>query len=330
MTCFHPLTAYRALTPNPDTGKRGIVFNPSKSLMSVTAPIRLPCGQCSGCRADRSHEWALRCTHEAKAHLHNNCFLTLTYEDDQIPQSYSISVREMQLFMKRLRKRFGSGIRFFLSGEYSDFPKLRPHYHLLLFNFDFPDKVKVRVRDGFPVYTSEAAAELWTFGSHEIGSLTVASAGYVARYCIKKMTGDKADEHYRRVSPVNGETYMVEPEFATMSRGGRDGDGGIGMYWFRQFRGDAFPSDFLISDGRKVRPPSSYLKKLEAEESASATPAPAGRVLRHASSTASAIIKRKRRARSSTPEAKANATPARLAVREFIHKDRIKRLKRQL
>jgi hypothetical protein len=144
------------------------------------------------------------------------------------------------------------------------------------------------------------------------------------------MKGDKADDNYRRTSPVHGETYRLEPEFETMSRGGRDGDGGIGMHWFRQFRGDAFPSDFVISDGRKVRPPSAYLKKLEVEESASAAPAPAGRVMRHASSTASAVIKRKRRARSSTPEAKANSTPERLAVREFIHEARVKRLRRQL
>lgn len=330
MTCFHPLTAFRELAANPDTGKRGLTFNPTKSLIGVTAPIRLPCGQCSGCRADRAHEWAMRCAHEAKAHLHNNCFLTLTYEDDQLPQNYSVSVREMQLFIKRLRKRFGAGIRFFLSGEYSDFPKLRPHYHLLIFGFDFPDKVLVQHRDGFPVYRSEALSELWTFGFHEIGSVTAASAGYVARYCLKKMTGSKADDHYRRVSPVNGETYLVSPEFATMSRGGRGGLGGIGMEWFKQFRGDAFPSDFLVVDGRKVRPPSAYLKNLEVEESASALPAPAGRVMRHSSSTASAKIKRKRRARAATPAAKENSTPDRLAVREFIHEDRLKRLKRQL
>lgn len=325
MTCYHPLSAFRSLDPNPDTGKRGLTFNPGKSLVGVTAPIRLPCGQCTGCRADRAHEWAMRCTHEAQLHGSNNCFLTLTYADENLPQNYSVSVREMQLFMKRYRKRFGAGIRFFLTGEYSDWPKLRPHYHACVFNHDLPDKVRVRIRDGFPVYTSEALAELWPHGSHEIGSLTHSSAGYVARYCIKKMTGNKADDHYRRVSPVNGETYMVHPEFATMSR-----NPGVGMHWFRQYQGDAFPSDFLIADGRKVRPPSAYLKQLEADEAVAALPAPAGRVLRHSSSTASAKIKRKRRARASSAEAKWNATPERLEVREFIHSDRLKRLKRQL
>lgn len=330
MTCFHPLTAYRALEPNPDTGKRGLVFNPSKALVGVTAPLRVPCGQCTGCRANRAHQWTIRCAHEAKAYGLNNMFLTLTYSDDHIPQSYSVSVREMQLFMKRYRKRFGAGIRFFLSGEYSDWPKLRPHYHLLIFNHDLADKVLMRVRDGHPVYTSEALSELWTFGSHEIGSVTPASAGYVARYCLKKMTGKRADDHYRRVSPVNGETYMVEPEFATMSRGGRSGQGGLGEGWFNRYKGDFFPCDFAVVDGRKVPVPSHYLKLLEAGEAAEATPAPAGRVLRHASSQPSVKIKRKRRERAADPAAKWNATPERLAVREEVHESRLKRLKRQL
>lgn len=309
MTCYHPLTGYRAAETNPDTGKRGITFNPLKSLMGAGHPIKLPCGQCSGCRADRAHDWAMRCTHEAHHDRLNNSFITLTYSDDHVPQSFSISVREMQLFLKRLRKRFGKGIRFFCVGEYGDLNN-RPHYHLLIYGCSFPDKIKWSTRDGQPVYRSEALAELWPYGNHEIGSLTKASAGYVARYCIKKQTGKKADTHYRRISPVNGESYFVTPEFATMSRGGRAGGGGIGSRWFAEFKGDAFPSDFLVSEGRKVRPPSFYLKQL--------------------SDVAADPIKRARKRRAATPAAKANSTPQRLAVREFIHAERIKRLKREL
>ena len=80
----------------------------------------------------------------------------------------------------------------------------------------------------------------------------------VARYCLKKFTGKGADDHYSRVSPIDGQVHRVEPEFALMSR-----RPGLGTTWFEKFASDAFPSDFLIVDGRKVRPPGFYLRKLD-------------------------------------------------------------------
>ena len=35
--------------------------------------------------------------------------------------------------------------------------------------------------------------------------MTHASAAYVARYSMKKVTGKRADDHYWRVSPIDGE-----------------------------------------------------------------------------------------------------------------------------
>ena len=53
-------------------------------------------------------------------------------------------------------------------------------------------------------------------------------------------------------------SVWFEPEFALMSR-----RPGLGTTWFEKFASDAFPSDFLIVDGRKVRPPGFYLRKLD-------------------------------------------------------------------
>lgn len=303
MTCFHPLTGYRALTPNPDTGKCGIVFNPSKSLIGVSSPIKLPCGQCSGCRAERAHQWAVRCGHESRS-FDSSCFITLSYNDESVPSDFSVKMRHWQLFMMRLRKRFGSGIRFFGCGEYGD-QSLRPHYHALLFNFDFADKRYRTERNGNRVFTSEALSELWPDGFHEIGSVTNASAGYVARYCLKKINGKRADDHYYRPSPVDGQMHRVEPEFATMSR-----RPGLGTNWFDNFAAETFPSDFLIVDGRKVRPPAYYLRRLD--------------------ESGQEKIKRARKRAAVKPEARWNSTPERLAVREEVHAARIKRLVRTL
>lgn len=301
MTCFSPLKGYRS-AERSETGKRPIVFNPVKALIEGSALV-LPCGQCIGCRTGKAKEWAIRCAHEA-AMADRSCFITLTYAPEHVPQSGSVSKRDWQLFMMRLRKQFGAGIRFFACGEYGE-DGGRPHYHAVLFGHDFDDKRRWCVRNGYPVWKSEALERLWPFGLCEVGSVTAQSAGYVARYCLKKFTGELADEHYSRVSPVDGQVYRVEPEFALMSR-----RPGLGTSWFVKFSTDAFPSDFLIVDGRKVRPPGFYLRRLvEAEQ---------------------APIKRRRKAFAVKPAQRANATSARLAVREEVFRSRMNRLVRSL
>ena len=91
----------------------------------VTEFIEIPCGKCSGCRLQRSREWANRCMLELEYHM-SSYFVTLTYDDAHVPIHYysdpetgealpsmSLVKRDFQLFMKRLRKKFGEGIRFF-------------------------------------------------------------------------------------------------------------------------------------------------------------------------------------------------------------------------
>lgn len=303
MPCFHPLTAYRAQERNPVSKKHLVTFSSTKALIEGSM-FKLPCGQCIGCRFDKSQQWAMRCMHEAQMH-EQNCFLTLTYSDQSIPLDYSVKLRDWQLFVMRLRKLYGSGIKFLGGGEYSDAPLLRPHYHGLFFNFDFPDKKLWRKRNNYRVYTSDALSELWPHGLHEIGSVTYQSAGYVARYAMKKITGERADDHYYRRSPIDGELHRVEPEFITMSR-----RPGLGSAWFDKFASDAFPSDFLVVNGRRMKPPAFYLNKLD--------------------ETGQKPIKRARKRASVQPKARANSTKERLAVREFIQKDRAKRLVRSL
>lgn len=302
MPCFHPLRAYRS-TERTSTGKRAITFNPHKAYVEGSS-FMLPCGQCSGCRSGGSESWAIRAQHEARMH-ERNCFGTLTYSDDHVPLSFSVEKRPWQLFMKRFRAEVAvTGLKFMAVGEYGD-ESLRPHFHFIFFGYDFPDKRLWSRRGDHPVYKSELLEKLWPYGCSELGSVTAQSAGYCARYTAKKITGDQADEHYWRRSPVDGEMHRVEPEFMLMSR-----RPGIGASWFEQFSSDAFPSDFVLVDGRKKRPPQYYLGKL--------------------GEAAQQPIKRRRKAHAVLPKVRANATKERLAVREFIHNDRMKRLIRPL
>lgn len=222
----------------------------------------LPCGQCMGCKLDRARDWQTRLAHEASLH-ESSCFLTLTYSDEFLPRDLSVDVRHVQLFMKRLRKALPVPVRFFCCGEYGE--KLqRPHYHMLLFGYDFPDKVPWRkTGSGFVTYRSAQLEKIWTFGNCEIGTVTPQSAGYVARYVTKKVSGDDefAREHYRRFNPATGEIWQVAKEFIVMST-----KPGIGHGWFEQYSCDAFPSDFVIIDGIRRPVPRYYFKKIAERE----------------------------------------------------------------
>ena len=106
MACFHPLTAWRG----PD---KKIVFDRNKSF---GIKLQLPCGQCRGCRLEKSRQWAIRCVHEAKMH-EQNCFITLTYAPEHLPKNESLELRDFQLFMKRLRKKSKKKFAFFTAAN---------------------------------------------------------------------------------------------------------------------------------------------------------------------------------------------------------------------
>lgn len=305
MTCYRPLKAYKSREINPATGRYGITFQATKALVEGSS-LALPCGRCNGCLSDKAQQWAMRCMHESQMHP-RNCFITLTYDNETVPQDYSVKLRDWQLFMKRLRKRVGTNsIRFFACGEYGE-NGLRPHYHALLFGYDFADKKFWRKnKNGDLIYRSELLNEIWGKSTiNEIGNVSYKSARYCAAYIVKKQLNFHNPEYYVRVSPVDGHVYEVAPEFAVMSR-----KPGLGTTWFEKFKQDAFPSDFLIVEGKRVKPPLFYLNKIaEAEQQK---------------------IKRGRKRFSVQPRQKLNSTSERLKVREEVHRLRLKRLQRPL
>lgn len=258
MACYKPIEAWYSKDVN-ESGKRSLVFNPNNAL-ERDRPIQIACNQCIGCRLERSRQWALRCMHEAQLY-ENNCFITLTFNNESLANREfpeSLDVRDFQLFMKRLRKRFGDGIRFFHCGEYGE-KYHRPHYHACLFNFDFPDKELFKIDNGFRLYVSKELEKLWPYGFCTIGDVTFESAAYVARYITKKVTGDDADNHYLVVDEETGEVIgKRKPEYITMSR-----RPGIAKGWFDKFKDDVYPSDKIHVNGKAFRPPKYYDKLFE-------------------------------------------------------------------
>lgn len=201
--------------------------------------------------------------HEAQCY-EKNCFLTLTYSKEKLPSDYSLHKRHWQLFAKKLRKSLPHKIRFYMCGEYGD-QLQRPHYHAIIFNHDFDDKVLFKVERGNKLFTSSTLTNLWEHGHASIGDVTFESAAYVARYCTKKFSHsldpDKVIEHYTRRHPDTGAINVVEPEFALMSR-----RPGIGATWLNKYKTDVYPSDQVVSRGRVMSPPRFYDQSLTEEE----------------------------------------------------------------
>jgi hypothetical protein len=254
MPCFGPLTAYYAKDLNAATGKRSLRFKKDGETLSGVG-IKLPCGRCVGCKLERSRQWAVRCMHEKNLH-DKSCFLTLTYKDEYLPPGGTLVLRHLQLFMKRLRKALGDGIRFYACGEYGDH-NARPHYHLLLFNVDFPDKVFHSCRGENDYFTSALVSKLWPFGHNLLGEVTKESAAYVARYVLKKISGAPAAGHYA-VIDAHGEVYDRVPEFTVMSR-----RPGLGTGYYEKYADEVYAHDSIVVSGREVRPPKFYDDRFE-------------------------------------------------------------------
>jgi len=77
MACYHPISAWRST--------KGISFRETID----ANPMRIACGQCIGCRLERSRQWATRLTHENLLH-NESAFITLTYDQENIPSDHSL------------------------------------------------------------------------------------------------------------------------------------------------------------------------------------------------------------------------------------------------
>lgn len=248
MPCYTPLTAYRVRHEIGSRIEYDIIFTANHP--QQTAVLQLPCGQCIGCRLERSRQWAVRCVHEAQLH-EQNCFLTLTFNDEHLNHNLSLHKPDFQNFMKRLRKKYPKNkygrISYFHCGEYGE-NYSRPHHHACIFGFDFPDKKPWRKQNENTLYTSEILNELWPFGFCTIGQVNFETAAYVARYVTKKITGKNADQFY------SGR----QPEYTTMSK-----RPAIGLKWIEKYISDVYPHDEVILNGQKMRPSRFYDKYLE-------------------------------------------------------------------
>lgn len=166
------------------------------------ASTPFPCGKCLHCRINKSREWKFRIILESLCY-ENNCFVTLTYDDEHIPRDWNLSKEDYQNFLKLLRYNLPDRtIRYFIVGEYGN-DKGRPHYHAILFNVG--------------MHEASAIRKAWGKGFIHVGEVNKDTASYVTSYVTKGWTLDN-------VSELKGRT----PEFMRSSKGSKYIKGGLG------------------------------------------------------------------------------------------------------
>lgn len=266
MPCHYPARAYRL--GDSQNRPAGVVFDVKRG-DNVLHELKVPCGQCLGCKQKRIRDWALRCQHESKMHKYSY-FVTLTYNEENLPDGNSLCYNDFQAFMKKARHWYGifdwktkkqwdsTKIRFFMCGEYGALK--RPHYHVLLYNFPIPDLQYLKKSEkGSVLYTSELVEWLWNKrGFVTIGLVEYASAAYVAQYCINKMGVEEED--YQFLDLETGEVIKRKKEMVQMSR-----KPGIGSTWYEKYGEQVFPVDRCIANGKEVGVPKYYSKRYKEE-----------------------------------------------------------------
>lgn len=223
--CYNPVTIY---------DKRGKLFDKEVS-----------CRKCIECRQTRANEWALRMSQELKDHK-ESCYITLTYRKNPIV----LYKPELQKFIKRLRKFIGKDtkIKYFACGEYGD-QMLRPHYHLMIFGYEFKDLLYGgKTGSGIDYWLSNDLDKVWGYGRCTHQMVHPQAMKYVALYNAKtKKDGTLPEELWEF------------PEFNTMSQG-------IGKNQMMKNIDVFLKTDEIYLDGFANKIPNYILNKLEMDE----------------------------------------------------------------
>lgn len=219
--CLYPVTRY---VKRKSTGKYELVTH--------------SCGKCLECITKNSTEWAFRLYLESKCHK-STSMITLTYNNDNLPNNGNLDRREVQLFIKKLRKAISPiKIRIFYSGEYGS-KKERCHFHIIVFGWKPNDLVFFFRRDDHDVFLSDFVSKLWQKGFITVEDLTYNSAKYCGKYMQKLVDVPKGN---------------TKPFIGMSNRPG------IGYYAIDLKMLD---SDKVYCEGKSIQVPRYFLKVLE-------------------------------------------------------------------
>lgn len=273
---------------------------PSMTYKAGWQQIRVPCGECEECRIDKANDWATRITNEAEEWNNQGIFLTLSYNNPNLPMTKegltTLKKKDIKDFKKRLRKyaykhklpfmewvnpytgKNERPIRTFECGEYGMNGTRaaiggNPHYHMIIFNWS-PDDLefdKISKKSGLPIYKSKTIDKIWGKGYCPIGKITYESASYVARYTMKKNGLAKIKRQYYEVEELNEKTGVIKRKRKFKNIKGKQEaefltmSQGIGRNWFIKNINSIRSNDCIIihgKNGAKTKRVPRYYRKI--------------------------------------------------------------------
>ncbi len=197
-------------------------------------------------------------------------FVTLTYNDKEMPINDSLDPTHLRKFTKTLRRDEAKSaeersektgkpanrnrISYYACGEYGEDTK-RPHYHAVLFGPHFLDKYPHYNHSNGQVWRSPYLESRWHYGNSEFSAVNHASASYTAGYVRKKLTAKQAPDQHLRVYEHTGEIVEVQPDFSRMSL-----KPALGKTWLEKYWEETYTHDRVIVEGKEYKPPRYYDK----------------------------------------------------------------------
>lgn len=148
----------------------------SKKIYKGGNLLVVPCGKCEICLDNRRRDYTVRLNKAYKDYI--SCyFVTLTFNDEQLPTDREGCIRKFQLYMKRLRKadKFKNKLKYFSVLERGDINK-RFHWHQLLFVDSYICKEEVL----------KIITDYWQYGIVDVGYLKEGGISYLTKYLFKE------------------------------------------------------------------------------------------------------------------------------------------------
>lgn len=289
--CTTPIKCFFAYDYDPNEGVYVWSIKEAKCYNHFEE-AEVPCGKCLECTKRDMKGWTARALCEHSMH-DCSCFVTITYNDEFLPDDAGLCRSEVKAFTDRLRteikrKYNGRKIVIFGCGEYGGnpgdpvkTPEGRPHYHLCIFGFDFPDKTIFKMSDsGFPLYRSSFLERIWSRDGAPKGFCTVQNlefgdmaycAGYVDKKALKKATAAKRYETPEAAQNYCGSVYFGKYVCSMKDGVFREAEfrifptrPALGRNWLDKYFSDAYPSGFIVIDGKKFTVPK-YFDKIAKE-----------------------------------------------------------------
>lgn len=177
----------------------------------------------------------------------DNCFITLTYNDFNIPKSpsanFTLVKKDFQDYIKRVRASIQYDkkdikLKYYAVGEYGENTN-RPHYHAVIFGLGL-DHIK---------YLEDA----WSYGFVKVGSLTYDSARYVAGYVQKKLYGKEARQYGDCQPPFSLMSKGIGKEFVRENSSRLSSGGSVNIGQGRRYRANPYSNRILELSHEEIR-----------------------------------------------------------------------------